>query len=41
VLPAEETTEQLLHKLSQLAQFGLAGGGSPPLLDSPYASKDG
>jgi len=41
VLPTEETTEQLLHKLSQLAQFGLAGAGSPPLLASPPASKDG
>jgi hypothetical protein len=41
VLPAEETTEHLLHKLTQLAQFGLAAGGSPPLLASLHATKDG
>jgi hypothetical protein len=41
VLPAEETTERLLHKLTQLSQFGLGGADSMPLLASAHASKDG
>jgi hypothetical protein len=31
VLPAVDTADNLLHKLSQLAQFGI-GAGSGPLL---------
>jgi len=40
VLPPEEMTARLVHKLSQLAQFGLAGGMATLLRVSPQVSKD-
>jgi hypothetical protein len=39
VLPLEDTSERLLHKLSQLAQFGLAGAAAPLLRTTPVPSK--
>ncbi len=39
VLPAENLTERLLEKLSQLAQFGLVGAGAPLLKASDSAAK--